>query len=532
MTEKYYLTTPLYYVNSRPHIGHSYTNIAADALARWQRLAGREVLFLTGTDEHGQKINKAAREAGMEPQAFTDKISLTFRELWKTLDVRYDDFIRTTEPRHKAAVAAVWRALEKKGRLYKAAYVGWYCTPDETFFSDGQVVREEGKTLCPDCKRPVDRIEEENYFLKMSDKRQWLIDVIRKAEKLIVLPETRRNEVLGFLENNELQDLCISRPKSRLAWGIPVPLSDAHVTYVWFDALINYIAACGYGVDEAKMKKWWPADVHLIGKDILRHHAVYWPILLEALGLEPPRMIFAHGWWVQGGQKMSKSLGNVTDPVEVVAHYGVDPYRYFLLSETSFGQDGTFSEDALVSRYNMDLANDLGNLLHRSLTMCEKYFEGVVPDAPGHDSAIVKSAGELIAEAHGLFGRMSAHMTTLAFSEALREIWAVVGKANKFIEVSAPWTLAKENKTDDLKAVILALAEVLRAVAQATWPFMPSKMEALWLQLGAKGSVEQLPQSHGLSTAGVKVQKGAPLFPRIDTGEEKKGDKKKAKESK
>ncbi|MBI3252289.1 MAG: methionine--tRNA ligase [Candidatus Omnitrophica bacterium] len=515
MPEKYYLTTPLYYVNAKPHIGHSYTNIAADALARFMRLSGKEVLFLTGTDEHGQKIDKAAQTAGLAPQEFVDKMSLTFKELWKKLNISHDDFIRTTEPRHMKAVGAVWKELEKRGRLYRAAYSGWYCTPDETFWTEGQVAREDGRERCPECKRPVERLEEENYFLKMSDKREWLIRAVREAKEMVILPETRRNEVLGFLENNELQDLCVSRPKNRLGWGIPCPLSDAHVTYVWFDALINYISAVGYGADAKKQKKWWPADAHIIGKDILRHHAVYWPILLNALGLELPRMIFAHGWWVEGGQKMSKSRGNVIDPLEISARFGVDAYRYFLLREASFGQDGTFSEEAFILRYNTDLANDLGNLLQRTLTMCEKYFGGEIP--PGASSAF---RGELRDRADGLLPKLEGLMRRLAFSDALAEIWALVNQANRFIESQAPWKLSKEGKAGELAQTIAALFEVLKIVAQALYPFMPSASENIGAQLGMKDPITRIPFENnlwGYFKNGGTAQKGLPLFPRIES---------------
>ncbi|MBI4432840.1 MAG: methionine--tRNA ligase [Candidatus Omnitrophica bacterium] len=542
ITKRFYLTTPLYYVNSRPHIGHSYTNIAADTLARFMRLRyGKDhVHFLTGTDEHGQKIDKAAQAAGMAPQEFVDKISATFKDLWTKLDISYDDFIRTTEPRHVKAVQAVWKELEKRGRVYKAGYSGWYCTPDETFWTEGQVFQENGKNLCPECKRPVERIEEENYFLKMSDKQEWLIRTIREAKDLVILPETRRNEVLGFLENNVLQDLCISRPKNRLLWGIPSPLSDAHVTYVWFDALINYISAVGYGVDEKLQKKWWPADVHIIGKDILRHHAVYWPILLEALGLPTPKMIFAHGWWVQGGEKMSKSRGNVVDPLEIVDRFGVDAYRYFLLREASFGQDGTFSEEAFILRYNTDLANDLGNLLNRTLTMCEKYFEGEIPafnpekmQKLSYDEAnpdeiaklIFKNRATLEAMASNLPDKILELMRRLAFSEVLAEVWAIVSEANKYIERSAPWALAKQGKFEELRCVINTLAGVLKVTARAVWPFMPTIGKEIWTQLGMKESIEKNIFIKGsvdeyFLTGGV-VSKAAPLFPRIES---KKGD--------
>jgi len=518
---KYYLTTPLYYVNAKPHIGHSYTNIASDALARFHRLTGKDVRFLTGTDEHGQKIARAAEAAGMQPQAFTDVISKTFKDLWALLNISYDDFIRTTEDRHKKAVGRVWekiRATKVNGKdvLYPHHYSGFYCVSCETFITEG-LLDPNTPLSCPDCKRPLEKMEEDTYFLRISEYQDRLTQDIR-SNTLRVLPETRKNEVLGFLDNNKLKDLSISRPKSRLAWGIPLPFDGEHVTYVWFDALINYISAVGYP-DGKDFNKWWPADVHIIGKDIIRHHAVLWPILLYALDLPLPKMVFAHGWWVQGGEKMSKSKGNVVDPVEIVKQYGVDAYRYFLLRETAFGSDGTFSEEALILRYNTDLANDLGNLLHRSLTMCEKYFEGRIPE--GISS---KCRGELRDGVDRLEGTLTPLMDKLDFSNALSAIWNVISIANKFVETSAPWTLAKEKKEKELKEVIVTLLEVLKAVSHAVWPFMPSTSEAIWKQLGIEDSPSKTPFKNNLwghFEKGGQVAKGAPLFPRIESEKSK-----------
>jgi len=494
---KFYITTPLYYVNASPHIGHSYTNIAADCLARYmrQKVGAENVWLLTGTDEHGQKMQKAAEEAKLSPQEFTDKMVLQFKKLWEGLDISYNDFIRTTEERHISCVQRALTVLYKNGDIYLDKYEGWYCTPCETFWAEAQIQGEN----CPDCQRPLEKVSEKNYFFKLSKYQDWLGKYI-EGNADFIRPETRRREVSGFLKSNKLSDLCISRPKERLSWGIPLPFSPGHVTYVWFDALLNYISAVGtFNKNDEYESKWWPG-VHIIGKDILRQHAIYWPIMLKALNIRPPAAIFAHGWWLIEQSKMSKSRGNVVSPKAMVDKFGLDAYRYFLLRDVPFGQDGNFSEEAIIKRFNSDLANDLGNLLYRTLTMIEKYFQGNVPEKGEIE---YNKQGKDIEEKIKLLPEEIADYlhpgSNFNFSSCLEKIWALINMANKFVEDSKPWNLAKEKKIDELKGFIHLLVEVVRAVSELISPFMPHTAMAIDRQIGKD-----------------RINKGRPLFPRID----------------
>lgn len=498
---KFYITTPIYYINAKPHLGHSYTNIAADCLARYHRQKGDDCLFLTGTDEHGQKVAEAASRANLAALDYADKTVKVFEDLWKTLLISHDDFIRTTESRHQDCVKKILSALNDSGDLYKSSYSGWYCVPCETFWLESQLTAK----YCPDCKRPIEKIEESNYFFKMSKYRDWLYKHIKDHPDFIS-PPSRYNEALKFLETEELQDLCISRPKARLSWGIPFPFDPEMVTYVWFDALINYISALGFkSSDESKLKKFWPADVHLMAKDILRQHAIYWPIMLKAAGLEPPKKIFAHGWWLveskdlaKEGVKMSKSIGNVVDPYLIVEQFGVDAYRYFLLREFPFGSDGKFSLRALIKRYNGDLANDLGNLVFRTLTMIEKYFEGNIPDAVNQLPQI-KIIQDLTECLRLIDAKVDSCMLEISFTGALDAIWGLINLANKSIEEVKPWQLFSQGKLDQLSAYIGFLVVILKKVSFHIHPYMP---------VTSKSIIEQLGDG--------RVKKGTPLFPRIE----------------
>lgn len=435
---KFYITTPIYYVNDEPHLGHAYTTILADTLARYHRLFGDDVFFLTGLDEHGQKVQQAAQSRGIPPQQHCDEMAERFVGLWRRLSVSNDDFIRTTQERHVRAVRRLLQVLYDRGEIYKAPYEGWYCVPDERFWTEKDLT--DGK--CPECGRPVVRLSEDNYFFKMGRHQDWLVRHIEEHPDFI-MPEARRNEILGFLKK-PLGDLCISRPKARLSWGIPLPFDPDYVTYVWVDALTNYLSAVGIFEDEARFYRWWPADLHLIGKDILMTHAVYWPTILHAAGIEPPRHIFAHGWWLVEEQKMSKSRGKVVQPLELIEKYGSDAFRYFLMREMAPGQDSNFGEEALVARYNSDLANDLGNLLSRVVRMIKQYTQGRVP-SPGGEEPLDR---ELREETLKAAGRVRERIEDLRVDLALEEAIEMARRVNRYLERTAPWKLHKEGKED------------------------------------------------------------------------------------
>ena len=471
----FYVTTPIYYVNDKPHIGHAYTTVLADVLARYHRAAGDDVWFLTGTDEHGQKVQKAAEKNGMTPLEQCDSTVVRFQELWKRLGITNDDFIRTTEERHWKIVQAIMQDLYDRDLIYKAEYKGYYCVACERFFTEKDLI--DGK-LCPDCQREVDTIVESNYFFRMSKYQDWLIQYITEHPDFIQ-PAFRANETLGFLRK-PLEDLCISRPKSRLSWGIELPFDSDYVCYVWFDALINYISAIGYGVDQARFERYWTSCMHLIGKDILTTHSVYWPTMLHAIGLPMPKTIFAHGWWLTGSRKMSKSLGNVVNPMDMADKYGVDAFRYFLLAAMTPGNDASFTEEDFLQRFNTDLANDLGNLLSRVVKLSIKNFGGTLPAPP----PLQPLEMELISKAGLAIKQLESELNAMKLDRGIAAVMNVVREANKFLERTAPWTLAKEGKTDRLAAVLYTAAQTLEIVSGLLFPIMPEKMTLLRRSLG------------------------------------------------
>ncbi len=508
--ENFYITTPIYYVNDKPHIGHAYTTVLADVLARYNRLLGHPSFFLTGTDEHGQKVDKAAKANNMTPQEQCDSTVINFKELWTKLNITNDGFIRTTASEHKEVVNEILQDLYDRDLIYKAEYTGHYCVPCERFYTGKDLVDDK----CPECNRETEEIMESNYFFRMSKYQDWLIDYI-KSNPDFIQPAFRANETLGFLRN-PLEDLCISRPKERLSWGIELPFDSDYVCYVWFDALINYISGIGYLQNDEMFKKWWPASYLLIGKDILTTHTVYWPTMLKAIGLEMPKTVFAHGWWLLGKDKMSKSKGNVVNPMDMVEQYGVDAFKYFLMAEMNLGNDATFTEDAFINRYNSDLANDLGNLVNRVVKMTLKQFDGVI-QTPKENTSVEE---EFLCEVSKAITVMKHSIENMSLNKGLEQIMTAIRAGNKYVEKTAPWTLAKEGNKERLGTVLYTVTEALRVVSTLLYPVMSDKMRELRKTIGFTGDkinnvdLENLKVSKE-ALIGLQMQDIVSLFPRI-----------------